>query len=55
MVMFRGFGDVTADQQLHFLEICAGSHRLTDSAIEHGMNAHAMDVALVKIISCKNR
>lgn len=49
--MFRGLGDVTEEQQLHFLEICAGSHRLTDAAIEHGMNAHAIDVSLLKIVN----
>ena len=37
------FGAVPDDKQLHFLELCAGSHRLTDVAGEYGLSALAMD------------
>ena len=31
-------------EKLQFLELCAGSHRLTDAALEYGYSALAMDV-----------
>ena len=30
--------------KLHLLEVCAGSHRLTDTALEYGLQAVALDV-----------
>lgn len=40
----RGFGPTREDEKLHLLELCAGSHRLTDSALEFGLSALALDV-----------
>ena len=31
-------------EHLHFLELCAGAHRLTDAATDYGYSALAMDV-----------
>lgn len=39
-----GFGEPSHGERLHFLELCAGAHRLTDTACEFGLNALAMDV-----------
>lgn len=41
----RGYGDTPRQQGLHFLELCAGSHHLTDVALEFGLQAHAMDAS----------
>lgn len=38
-----GYGVVDEGNHLQFLEICAGSHRLTDCALDLGLKAHAMD------------
>lgn len=39
-----GFGEVDQKMHLHFLELCAGSHRLSDVAMEYRLRALAMDV-----------
>ena len=40
----RGFGTTDDDRALHFVEVCAGSHRLTDAALDCGLKGHALDV-----------
>ena len=40
----QGFGPTREDEKLHLVELCAGSHRLTDSALEFGLAAMAFDV-----------
>ena len=39
-----GFGEIDEMMHLHFLELCAGSHRLSDVAAEFNLRALAMDV-----------
>ena len=41
----QGFGDVEVGAQLNFLELCAGSHRLADVALEFGLKSLAMDAS----------
>lgn len=40
---YSGLGEPSHDERLHFLELCAGSHRMTDCMLEYGLFAHAMD------------
>ena len=40
----QGFGPPREDEKLHLVELCAGSHRLTYSAVEFGLSALALDV-----------
>lgn len=42
--LVNSYGVVHPEDHLHFLELCAGSHRLTDCALDLGLKAHAMDV-----------
>ncbi len=41
-------------EHLHFLELCAGSHRLTDVALEFGMRALAMDASHLQLVLIVN-
>lgn len=43
-----GYGVTPAENQLQFLEICAGSHRITDAGQEYGIRGLAMDVILLQ-------
>lgn len=47
-----GYGVVDEENHLHFLEICAGSHRLTDCALDLGLKAHAMDDPCLHYLEC---
>lgn len=40
---FLGCGDIEENGYLHFVELFAGRHHLTDSMLEYGMRACAMD------------
>ena len=40
---FRGYGSTEPQQALDFLEVCAGSHRITSAAAEFGLRATALD------------
>lgn len=53
--MPSGIGEVNPDAKLQFLELCAGSHRLTDCAMEYGLAAHAFDAPKLNKITgrCK--
>jgi hypothetical protein len=44
-----GFGPATESEHLHLLELCAGSHRISDAASEYGLNALPMDVSCIRI------
>ena len=44
-----GFGEVDQKMHLHFLELCAGSHRLSDVAMEYKLRALAMDVSRFQV------
>ena len=42
--LIRTYGDVVEPSMgLHFIEICAGSHRLTDSCLEFLLASSAVD------------
>ena len=41
--VFRGYGATEPQQTLDFLEVCAGSHRITSAAAEFGLRATALD------------
>ncbi len=50
-----GFGDVPEGSELHFIELCAGAHRLCDVACDSGMKAMAMDATYREYRCCFKR
>ena len=53
--LLSGFGDVDdIGPGLHFVELCAGSHRLTSVALEYNLKAIAMDAASLDEIKSKD-
>lgn len=53
--LLSGFGDVDdIGPGLHFVELCAGSHRLTSVALEYNLKAVAMDAASLDEIKSKD-
>lgn len=51
-VLLRSYGAVDPSTGLHFVEVCAGSHRLTDSCSEFQLASTRVDAGRSTLADC---